>query len=137
MLILHKLLRSDILTSDPEEHENGKFMLIRDVEDYQQGLYDKHLTCFGCGIGWFLFLLGYVFLVMWYYTTVLYFGNYNHKDPRERAGLAASAIAIPDDRRSFVKTLARGKPIDDDDDLLTIAHKKECENQSGVDVASL
>ncbi|KAG4379529.1 hypothetical protein GLYMA_16G004700v4 [Glycine max] len=30
---------------------------------------------------------------MWYYATILYFGNYYHKDPRERAGLAASAIA--------------------------------------------
>ncbi|KAG2379975.1 uncharacterized protein HKW66_Vig0167540 [Vigna angularis] len=31
--------------------------------------------------------------LMWYYATILYFGNYYHKDPRERAGLAASAIA--------------------------------------------
>jgi hypothetical protein len=31
---------------------------------------------------------------MWYYATILYFGNYYHKDPRERAGLAASAIAV-------------------------------------------
>lgn len=31
---------------------------------------------------------------MWYYATVLYFGNYYRKDPRERAGLAASAIAV-------------------------------------------
>ena len=30
---------------------------------------------------------------MWYYATLLYFGNYFKKDPRERAGLAASAIA--------------------------------------------
>ncbi|KAF6156939.1 hypothetical protein GIB67_039700 [Kingdonia uniflora] len=53
MLRLHKLLRSDILASDLEECEKGKRMLIIDVEDYQQGLYDKPLTCFGCGIGWF------------------------------------------------------------------------------------
>ncbi|QHN76834.1 uncharacterized protein DS421_19g647390 [Arachis hypogaea] len=31
--------------------------------------------------------------LLWYYATILYFGNYYHKDPRERAGLAASAIA--------------------------------------------
>jgi len=31
---------------------------------------------------------------MWYYATILYFGNYYHRDPRERAGLAASAIAV-------------------------------------------
>ncbi|RVW51861.1 hypothetical protein CK203_003184 [Vitis vinifera] len=30
---------------------------------------------------------------MWYYATILYFCNYYQKDPRERAGLAASAIA--------------------------------------------
>ncbi|KAF6138675.1 hypothetical protein GIB67_009869 [Kingdonia uniflora] len=39
-----------------------------------------------------IFLLGFVFPVMWYYATVLYFGNYYHKDPREMAGLVASAI---------------------------------------------
>lgn len=31
---------------------------------------------------------------MWYYATILYIGNYYRKDPRERAGLAASAIAV-------------------------------------------
>ncbi|XP_062103654.1 large ribosomal subunit protein eL20z-like [Humulus lupulus] len=50
-------------------------------------------ACFGCGIGWFSFLLGFVFPPLWYYATVLYFGNYYLKDPRERPGLAASAIA--------------------------------------------
>jgi hypothetical protein len=40
------------------------------------------------------FLLGFVCPLMWYYATILYFGNYYHKDPRERAGLAASAIAV-------------------------------------------
>ncbi|KAF6148673.1 hypothetical protein GIB67_042632 [Kingdonia uniflora] len=50
----------DILASDPEEREKGKFMLIRDVEDYQlrerekgKRHYEKPLTCFGCGIRWF------------------------------------------------------------------------------------
>ncbi|GKV52097.1 hypothetical protein SLEP1_g58694 [Rubroshorea leprosula] len=40
------------------------------------------------------FLLGFVFPLMWYHATILYFGNHYCKDPRERAGLAASAIAI-------------------------------------------
>lgn len=40
------------------------------------------------------FLLGFVCPLTWYYATILYFGNYYHKDPRERAGLAASAIAV-------------------------------------------
>ncbi|XP_041006391.1 uncharacterized protein LOC121251127 isoform X3 [Juglans microcarpa x Juglans regia] len=49
--------------------EKGKYTLIRDLEESQLGIYDKPLPCFGCGIGWF------------------------SRDPRERAGLAASAIA--------------------------------------------
>ncbi|XVE51900.1 hypothetical protein DITRI_Ditri02bG0078000 [Diplodiscus trichospermus] len=75
------------------EQRNGKYVLIRDVEEPQLGMYDKPLPCFGCGIGWFSLLLGFVFPLMWYYATILYFGNYYRKDPRERAGLAASAIA--------------------------------------------
>ncbi|XP_024187506.1 60S ribosomal protein L18a-like protein [Rosa chinensis] len=59
---------------------------------FSDGVYDKPLSCFGCGIGWFSFLLGFAFPPLWYYATVLYFGNYL-KDPRERPGLAASAIA--------------------------------------------
>ncbi|RDX86827.1 hypothetical protein CR513_31793, partial [Mucuna pruriens] len=38
-------------------------------------------------------VLGFVCPLIWYYATILYFGNYYHKDPRERAGLAACAIA--------------------------------------------
>lgn len=67
--------------------------LISVAEDFYGGIYDKPLPCFGCGIGWFSFLLGFVFPLMWYYATILYFGNYYRKDPRERSGLAASAIA--------------------------------------------
>ncbi|KAF8393586.1 hypothetical protein HHK36_021830 [Tetracentron sinense] len=73
--------------------EGGNYTLIRDAENFQLGMYDKPLPCFGCGIGWFSFLLGFVFPLMWYYATILYFGNYYRKDPRERSGLAASAIA--------------------------------------------
>ncbi|KAJ8750751.1 hypothetical protein K2173_015932 [Erythroxylum novogranatense] len=78
---------------DPAERDKGKYTLIRDPEDLQQGIYDKPLPCFGCGIGWFSFLSGFVFPLMWYFATILYFGNYYRKDPRERSGLAASAIA--------------------------------------------
>ncbi|KAL9682098.1 hypothetical protein QQ045_013891 [Rhodiola kirilowii] len=80
------------LSKDAEDREKGKYTLIRDVED-QTGIYDKPLPCFGCGVGWFSFLLGFAFPLMWFYATILYFGNYYRKDPRERAGLAASAIA--------------------------------------------
>ncbi|KAL5570740.1 hypothetical protein UlMin_020337 [Ulmus minor] len=64
--------------------------MIQDTEDLQFGMFEKRLPCFGCGIDWFLF----VFPLMWYYATILYFGNYYQRDPRERAGLAASAIAV-------------------------------------------
>ncbi|XP_047950074.1 uncharacterized protein LOC125195859 [Salvia hispanica] len=79
--------------TDAAEREKGKYTLIKDEEDSQLGLYDKPLPCFGCGIGWFSFLVGFLCPLTWYYATILYFGNYYRKDPRERAGLAASAIA--------------------------------------------
>ncbi|CAN1799373.1 hypothetical protein LINPERHAP1_LOCUS22084 [Linum perenne] len=79
--------------ADAWEHGGkGKYTLIRDPEDFLAS-FDKPLPCFGCGIGWFSFLTGFMFPVMWYYATILYFGNYYRKDPRERAGLAAAAIA--------------------------------------------
>ncbi|KAL1554939.1 hypothetical protein AAHA92_15438 [Salvia divinorum] len=80
-------------TIDAEEREKGKYTLIRDEEDSQLGLYDKPLPCFGCGIGWFFFLVGFLCPLTWYYAAILYLANYYRKDPRERAGLAASAIA--------------------------------------------
>ncbi|XVE97943.1 hypothetical protein REPUB_Repub03eG0062500 [Reevesia pubescens] len=78
----------------PDAAEKGKYTLIKDVEDFQTGIFDKPLPCFGCGIGWFCFLLGFVCPLMWFYATFHYFGNHYRKDPRERAGLAASAIAF-------------------------------------------
>uniref|UniRef100_A0A803NTB7 Ribosomal protein L18ae family n=1 Tax=Cannabis sativa TaxID=3483 RepID=A0A803NTB7_CANSA len=79
--------------TDAADRDKGKYSLIRDIEDLQSGLYDKPLPCFGCGVGWFSFLFGFLCPLMWYYGTFLYFGNHYRKDPRERAGLAASAIA--------------------------------------------
>ncbi|KAL6519195.1 hypothetical protein OROGR_018515 [Orobanche gracilis] len=76
-----------------KDREKGKYTLVRSEDDSHLGIYDKPLPCFGCGIGWFSFLLGFLCPLMWYYATILYFGNYYRKDPRERAGLAASAIA--------------------------------------------
>ncbi|XP_074354838.1 uncharacterized protein LOC141693594 isoform X2 [Apium graveolens] len=75
------------------DRDKGRYTLVKYADENQQGLYDKPLPCFGCGIGWFSFLLGVAFPLMWYYATILYFGNYYRRDPRERAGLAASAIA--------------------------------------------
>ncbi|KAL5158414.1 hypothetical protein HKD37_15G042906 [Glycine soja] len=79
---------------DVADHEKGNYTLIRGPEDFQTGLYDKPLPCYGCGIGWFSFLFGFLCPPLWYYATILYFGNYYRKDPRERAGLGASAIAV-------------------------------------------
>ncbi|XP_019058545.1 PREDICTED: uncharacterized protein LOC104818116 [Tarenaya hassleriana] len=62
----------------------GRYTLVKDMDCMEQGIYDKPLPCFGCGIGWFSFLLGFAFPLMWYYATFLYFGNYYRKDPRER-----------------------------------------------------
>ncbi|RZB90950.1 hypothetical protein D0Y65_023381 [Glycine soja] len=78
---------------DVADHEKGNYTLIKGPEDFQTGLYDKPLPCYGCGIGWFSFLFGFLCPPLWYYATILYFGNYYRKDPRERAGLGASAIA--------------------------------------------
>ncbi|GAV84935.1 hypothetical protein CFOL_v3_28377 [Cephalotus follicularis] len=75
------------------DNKKGEYVLIRDEECPQMGLFDQPLPCFGCGIGWFSLLLGFVCPLTWYYATILYFGNYYHKDPRERSGLAACAIA--------------------------------------------
>lgn len=42
---------------DVSDHIRSKYTLLRDVEDSQVGLYDKPLPCFGCGIGWFSWVL--------------------------------------------------------------------------------
>uniref|UniRef100_A0A1D1XN07 60S ribosomal protein L18a-1 n=1 Tax=Anthurium amnicola TaxID=1678845 RepID=A0A1D1XN07_9ARAE len=76
-----------------DDKDGGKYTQIRDEEDQRLGMFDKPLPCFGCGIGWFSFLLGFALPLMWYYATILYFSNYYRKDPRERTGLAASATA--------------------------------------------
>ncbi|KAK6911930.1 hypothetical protein RJ641_024023 [Dillenia turbinata] len=73
--------------------EKGEYNLIGDGEDPKLGLYDKRLPCCGCGIGWCSLLIGFVFPPAWYYAAILYFARYYHKDPRERSGLAACAIA--------------------------------------------
>ncbi|KAJ0598702.1 uncharacterized protein LOC110938062 [Helianthus annuus] len=81
-------------TTNNKDHDKDIYALINDSDDdFQQGIFDKPLPCFGCGVGWFSFLIGFAFPLMWYYATFLYFGNCYQRDPRERAGLAASAIA--------------------------------------------
>ncbi|XP_044484549.1 uncharacterized protein LOC123210330 isoform X2 [Mangifera indica] len=64
-------------STDLVDQRKGEYLLIRDAEDGQLGS----------------LLLGFVCPFMWYYAAILYFRKYYHKDPRERSGLAASAIA--------------------------------------------
>nr|AGV54829.1 hypothetical protein [Phaseolus vulgaris] len=79
--------------TDAGGHGKGKYALIRDLGDFQTGIYDKPLPFYGCGIGWFSFLFGFLCPPMGFFGTIFYFGNPYRKDPRERAGLGASAIA--------------------------------------------
>ncbi|XP_050135487.1 60S ribosomal protein L18a-like protein isoform X2 [Malus sylvestris] len=81
------------ISTDVVNHRSGDYAPIGDQEDPKLGMFDKPLPCFGWGIGWFSLLLGFVFPVMWYYATFLYFVKYYQKDPRERTGLEASAVA--------------------------------------------
>eukprot|EP00249_Psilotum_nudum_P011791 c23386_g2_i1 orf=526-804(+) len=57
------------------------------------GFYDRPLPFCGCGIGWFSFIFGFIMPLSWYYGTILYLTSYYHTEPRERAGLAACAVA--------------------------------------------
>lgn len=54
---LSKQLRDIVVmvgqSPDAADHGKGKYTLVRDPEDFQLGIYDKPLPCFGCGIGWF------------------------------------------------------------------------------------
>ncbi|KAL8170488.1 hypothetical protein V2J09_022292 [Rumex salicifolius] len=85
------------LLEDEKNSKNGKHERNADVETPLLGIFDKPLPCCGCGIGWFSFLLGFFFPLMWYFATILYFANYYQRDPRERSGLAACAIAVSHD----------------------------------------
>ncbi|KAI3803348.1 hypothetical protein L1987_31499 [Smallanthus sonchifolius] len=82
-----------LISSDLKQHKSGSYTLIGDAEDNELGYFDKPLPCFGFGIGWFCLLFGFIFPLLWYYATILYFRNYYQKDPRERTGFAANAIA--------------------------------------------
>ena len=57
-------------------------------------LLQLHISTFNSFLFCNRFLLGFAFPLLWYYATMLYFGNHYRRDPRERAGLAASAIAV-------------------------------------------
>lgn len=35
------------------DRDKGRYTLVKYADENQQGLYDKPLPCFGCGIGWF------------------------------------------------------------------------------------
>ncbi|KAK3160552.1 hypothetical protein QOZ80_1BG0061100 [Eleusine coracana subsp. coracana] len=71
----------------------GKYTLLRDEENPRLAIFERQLPCCGCGIGWSSFLLGFLFPLIWYFPAILYCCKYYNKDPRERPGLAASAVA--------------------------------------------
>ncbi|XP_010925399.1 large ribosomal subunit protein eL20z isoform X1 [Elaeis guineensis] len=71
----------------------GNYILIKDEEDPRLTMFNKPLPCCGCGIGWCSLLLGFVCPLIWYCAAILYLCRYYNKDPRERSGLAANAIA--------------------------------------------
>ncbi|XP_062194815.1 large ribosomal subunit protein eL20z-like [Phragmites australis] len=71
----------------------GKYTLLRDEENPRLAIFERQLPCCGCGIGWSSFLLGFLCPLIWYSAAILYFCKYYNRDPRERPGLAASAIA--------------------------------------------
>ncbi|ONM29272.1 Ribosomal protein L18ae family [Zea mays] len=72
----------------------GKYTLLRDEENPRWTIFERRLPCCGCGIGWSSFLLGFLCPLIWYFATTLYCCKYYNKDPRERPGLAASAVAV-------------------------------------------
>ncbi|WOK97018.1 hypothetical protein Cni_G05726 [Canna indica] len=72
----------------------GNYVLIKDEEDPRLVMFEKPLPCCGCGIGWSSLLLGFLCPLIWYCAATLYLCKYYNKDPRERSGLAASAIAV-------------------------------------------
>ncbi|XP_073043366.1 uncharacterized protein [Primulina eburnea] len=43
--------------ADAADKVKGKYTLIQDEDDSQLGIYEKPLPCFGCGVGWFSFLM--------------------------------------------------------------------------------
>ncbi|KAJ7542522.1 hypothetical protein O6H91_10G109800 [Diphasiastrum complanatum] len=83
-----------------ERAKEGNYILLRNDSDgnllelhHHGGIYDKPLPFCGCGIGWFSFVLGFLFPLTWYYGTWLYVASYHKQDLRERPGLGACAIA--------------------------------------------
>ncbi|GJN35865.1 hypothetical protein PR202_gb24678 [Eleusine coracana subsp. coracana] len=65
-------------------------------------MFERRLPCFGCGVGWCCFLLGFLCPIIWYVAALLYCCKYYNRDPRERPGLAASAFLVS---FPFVRTL--------------------------------
>ncbi|GJV02181.1 60S ribosomal protein L18a-like protein [Tanacetum coccineum] len=74
LALSQSIAKQVVISSGLNQHKSGNYRLLEDVEDNRLGYFDQPLPCFGFGIGW-----------SW---------NYYQKDPRERTGLAASAIAL-------------------------------------------
>ncbi|WVZ96786.1 hypothetical protein U9M48_042380 [Paspalum notatum var. saurae] len=88
-------MSSDPGTSDEFCHCQaclGKYTLLGDEENPRLSMFERRLPCFGCGVGWSCFLLGFLCPIIWYVAALLYCCKYYNRDPRERPGLAASAV---------------------------------------------
>ncbi|KAH8946579.1 hypothetical protein BDL97_12G103200 [Sphagnum fallax] len=87
-----------MMDRDKQGGMSGAYQALLRSRDYESdaapyvGIYDHRLPCCGCGIGWCSFLIGFIFPLLWYYGTYLFYTECYH-DPRERPGLAACAIA--------------------------------------------
>ncbi|KAL0346726.1 UNVERIFIED_CONTAM: hypothetical protein Scaly_1688600 [Sesamum calycinum] len=71
--------------ADGMDREKGKHTLSEMTKSHNWG----YMTdLFGCGIGWFSQVsVGFLVPLMWYHATILYFGNYYRKDPRNEQDL--------------------------------------------------
>ncbi|KAF3326894.1 60S ribosomal protein L18a-like protein [Carex littledalei] len=70
----------------------GDYALIKDVEDPRLTKFDRPLPFFGCGIGWGVFLLGFLCPIIWYAAAAMHICKYYNRDPRERSGLTACSV---------------------------------------------
>jgi len=97
---VHKILSN--MEKGKQRSSGGPYEVLLYSEEYGSpgsdpdpyvGIYDQPLPCCGCGIGWFSFLVGFIFPLLWYYGSIRFFWTQRQNDPTARPGLAACAIA--------------------------------------------
>lgn len=78
----------------------GNYMSTSTTQSYVGLHQNGPLPCCGCGIGWWSFLMGFVFPFFWYYGAFCFFAPQYRSELRERPGLIACVMA------AFVNTMA-------------------------------